>query len=256
MERYMYLDETNNSNDPFAIEHNLGDFEREISELIKAFINRSDIILTIQETEKLRLFMAILSFRSKRTKEFFSGEMRKETKAMYLNYQPNGDMETFWKRNLGEIVKCRSAKEVINSNKIDLPMKVFFARDIADFYMCVLERRGREDFIISDAITSLSGDSIGGLAVPIYYFYPISPDKMLLMVTNHIDFVAADVRRLDKAKLKGPKRTPDGVHLKYHAEKIYEADVKSINRILWNEAAEGIVYIDPSRVAAAKAKTQ
>ena len=155
MARNLYRDELNSPDEPTKIEKDMARFENEASQIITGrFLDKDELSITLEEDEKLKLFFAIMSFRSKITSNKFGAEASDENKAFYSRYQKDGNLADFWKRNLGNLVNCRSLKEVWDHNGIDDPIKVFFQRDTLGYwglYFVVVERRGPIDFIISDA---------------------------------------------------------------------------------------------------------
>ena len=110
MERNLYRDEINHITDPVKIECDLAAYEREITPIIKnRFLTERDIFITPEEDEKIKLFFAIMGFRSLNAKHSL-----KHWKI------PNENPLTMWKRNLGNIVQCRSFEEVMNHPRIDV----------------------------------------------------------------------------------------------------------------------------------------
>ena len=134
MVRNLYRDEINIPENPTEIEQELAKYENEISRILKEqFLSKKEIALTLEEDEKLKLFFAIMSFRSKVTNQMFGEYMTPEAQKHYKHYQKNLDFQDLWKRNLGHIVKCRSLIEIIEHPGIDEPFKNFFFRDINFF---------------------------------------------------------------------------------------------------------------------------
>lgn len=131
MSRNLYRDEINNPEEPTKIEHDFSKYEREISELIKnKFISQNRISITMEENNSLLLFLAIMGFRAERVQRTTFGNEAPEANAeFYSVYQEDGNLTDFWKRNLGELVNCRSIEEVSNNEKIDVPVKIFMQRD-------------------------------------------------------------------------------------------------------------------------------
>ncbi len=71
MVRNLYRDESTNPDNPVQIESNLARFESEVSHLIRKFIYYDDVVISLADDEKLRLFLAIMGFRSNSTCMFF-----------------------------------------------------------------------------------------------------------------------------------------------------------------------------------------
>ena len=127
MSRHLYRDEINSPDNPVKIEKDLAEYEREVSEIINGkFLKENEITLNTEEEEKLKLFFAIMAFRAKRTADFFKNGISKTGQKMYSNSQPDGNFSDLWKRNLMNLVNCRSMDDVRNHPDIDDYIKVFF----------------------------------------------------------------------------------------------------------------------------------
>lgn len=155
MAPYLYSDDINHPEDRARIERDFASYEREMSELINGpFVNDSDIIISIEDEEKLKLFFALMGFRSKITSEAFGAGAKTVNKRFYQKYQPDGNLQDLWKRNLGFLVKCQSLKEVIDHPNIDEPFKVFMERDISGCFgkhFSAVECCEPYEFVIGDA---------------------------------------------------------------------------------------------------------
>ncbi|MDE7249934.1 MAG: hypothetical protein K2N82_08620 [Lachnospiraceae bacterium] len=53
-----------------------------------------------------------MSFRSRITSNKFGTDASDENRLFYSKYQKDGNLSDFWKRNLGNLVNCKSLKEV------------------------------------------------------------------------------------------------------------------------------------------------
>ena len=248
----LYRDEKNSPQDPVKIERDFAKYEGEISKIIKdKFLKDSDIFLTPEEHDSLLLFLALMQFRSKNVLSQFGKNAKEEAKAFYSMYQSDGDLLSLWKRNLGYIVNCRSLQEVLDNPKVDDPFRAFMARDtfgLTGMYIIVAERRGNEDFFLSDAYPlTQNGEGDNGFSLPIMSFFPISPDKMIITSYNGVQYARQEVRTFDKSFFARPffDRTKNA--LKIHVRKIYEKDVKSINDSFYFHVKEGVAVIDEDR---------
>lgn len=176
MVRNLYRDGINNPDEPVKIENDLARFEGEVSKIITGkFLKEDEIELSFEEDDKLKLFFAIMGFRSKITSDKLGEKASNEMKRFYSMYQSDENLSDFWKRNLGYLVNCRSLRDVLNHKEIDEPIKIFFRRDtfgIFGLYFIVAEKRGPFDFIISDVYpTVITGvTDMGGRKSPIFYF--------------------------------------------------------------------------------------
>lgn len=253
MIRNLYRDDINNKDNPTKIEKDMARFESEVAQIIiNRFLNENEISITLDEDEKLKLFFAIMAFRSKITSDKFGTEASDESKTFYSAYQKNGDLSDFWKRNLGNLVNCRSLKEVLNHKEIDNPIKVFFLRDTVGYfglYFIVAERRGHIDFIISDVYpTLIYGETDVGLELPMYSICPISPDRIILLAANGVEGAPKSVAVFSDEFLKKPKLNPTKKLIKIHVKKMYESEVKYVNSMIINAAYEGFTFRKKDRV--------
>ena len=253
MVRNLYRDEINNPDEPTKIEKDMARFENEASQIITGkFLSKDEISITLEEDEKLKLFFAIMSFRSSVTSNKFGIGASEENKAFYSMYQKDGNLSDFWKRNLGNLVNCRSLKEVWNHKGIDDPIKIFFQRDTCGYfglYFVVAERRGPIDFIISDVYpTIINGLTDWELKLKLYSIFPISPDRMILLTANGACGAPKNVAFFSNEVLRMPKLNPDRKSITIRTRKIYENEVRYVNSVLMDEAQEGVAFKDKARV--------
>ncbi|MCM1046427.1 MAG: DUF4238 domain-containing protein [Candidatus Gastranaerophilales bacterium] len=253
MVRNLYRDEINNPDDPTKIEKDLARFEREVSQIIKGnFLDKDEIKITLEEDEKLKLFFAVMSFRSKLTSDTFGTGASEENQVFYSMYQEDGNLSGFWKRNLGNLVNCRSLKEIWEHKEIDDPIKTFFRRDTCGYfglYFVVAERRGSIDFIISDAYpTVIEGVTERKLGLMLYSIFPISPDRIILLAANGVCKVPRNVVVFSNEVLRKPKLNPDGKSITIRTRKIYENEVRYVNSVLLKEANEGVAFREKGRI--------
>lgn len=254
MVRNLYRDDKNNLDDPTKIEKDMSRFEREVAQIIsERFLNNNEVSITMEEDNKLKLFFAIMAFRSKVTSNEFETGLSAESRIFYSAYQKDGDLSDFWKRNLGNLVNCRSLEEVWNHKEIDDPIKIFFLRDIWGYfglYFIIAERRGDIDFVISDAYpTVISGVTDGGIELMMYSIFPISPDRIILITANGVEGAPKKVAFFSDEVLKKPKWNSKKRILQLRVRKLYENEVKYINSVLIKEAHEGFAFRDKDRIS-------
>lgn len=229
----LYRDEINNPDKPTKIENDLSVFEREVSEIITKFTtNGSNIAISYDDGEKIKFFFALMAFRSKTTSDLFNKRLSEESREVYSFWQEDGNMTSFWKRNLGQLVNCRSIVEVLDSKTIDEPIKKFMIRDtfgLAGLYLNIVERRGSEDFFLSDCYPlSFDGETPDGKKALLYHIIPISPSRALIIAANGVEYVPLGNRGLDDKILK--KCSIEHGFLSLHVKKIYQKDIEFINK--------------------------
>ena len=248
MYRNLYRDEINNPNDPTKIEKDLSVYEREVSEILNRFLVGDDFVITVDEEEKVKLFFAIMAFRSKTTSKKFRAQLSEQSKEFYSFYQEDGNMTDMWKRNLGALVKCRSIKEVMDSKDVDDPIKVFMMRDsfgIFGLHLVIGERRGKEDFFLSDVYPlSFEGESINNIRITMYSIIPSSPSRVLIMASNGVENAPFSVRVFSEEFLKKPPII-NGL-IKLHVKKLYQREVEFINGEIAKHYTEA-AFLDKDR---------
>lgn len=247
MEKNLYRDEINYSNNPTQIEKDLSRFENEVSQIINGrFLNDKEITLTFDEEERLRIFFAIMGFRSKNASNIFSENTDRENKEFYSYFQGNDNLQDLWKRNLGYIVNCRTVEEILNHENIDIPIKIFFQRDTIGFfgmYFAVVERKEKEDFIIGDAYPIIENGLLdNGIQVPIYSMFPISPSRVILLVSNGAEATPRDVVNLRRCVFTKPKVDNDNMTFTIRVKGIYNEEVRHLNSMAVKHAQEGIAF--------------
>lgn len=247
MERNLYRDEINYIENPTQIETDLSRFEREISQILREKFYVGDrIFLTKEDDEKLKLFFAIMGFRSYSTMFQFSKGMKSDSKKMYSQYQNNGDLQDLWKRNLGYLINCRSLEDVLGHKEIDAPIKFFMSRDVCglfDQHWVVLEKKEGNSFIIGDVYpTVVTGTTTQGSILRMYSINPISPSRVILLVENGVENTPSHVLGFRQTILYKPQWNSDKQVTSIRVKKIYPEEVKGINNSIANAAQKGIVF--------------
>lgn len=248
MARNLYRDEINNPDNPTKIEHDFAVFEHEISEIINKFNNEDDITISYDDSEKVKFFFALMAFRSISTSRLFNNRLSQESKDYYSFYQEDGNMTDFWKRNLGLLVNCRSIVEVLDNPKIDEPIKKFMIRDtfgVFGLYLAIAERRGSEDFFLSDTYPlTFDGATDDGIKALMYHIIPISPKRVVIIAAKGITAMPQSERIFNDDVLKEP-RIMNGL-VKLHVKKLYQKEVESINSEISKHYKEA-AFLDKDR---------
>lgn len=248
MEKHLYAQ----AEDHAGIEDSLAKFEADIAPVFKKLVNDAEIGLTVEEDARLRIFLSLLAFRASATRDQFDG-MSPLSRAMYGGSPDGADMKEIWLNNVRALSKCRNINEVLADPEISGMLKIFISEEFTEFYMCLLERRGDTDFHISDCypvVMDGEGERNGQKFshLPIYYFYPISDSRVIVLVTKYIKDVPRSVARLDHGKiLRGPKGSSDRTLLFFRPAKIYSEDVEWIDEMIVKNARMGVVVKDLDR---------
>ena len=247
MVRNLYRDEINSSLDPVKIEKDLAEYEREVAPIMKErFLSEREIFLSAEEEAKIRLFFAILGFRSINANHLFGDKIKDQTKAFYSHYQADENILDMWKRNLGYIVQCRSFEEVSSHPHIDAPIKLFFRRNTEGYfgkYIAVAEANEKNAFVIGDAYpTTTTGVLPNNVPVNIYDIFPISSKRVLFLVNNGAQSAPRDVLGLRQFLLQPPKRMEQTNMIRIRVRKLCTDEVQYINREVAATAQHGFAF--------------
>lgn len=273
MKRYMYKD-SSNIDDPLEIEHNLSILENEISTLINSKIknNEKEIILTRRELEKLRIFFAILTFRTNvRKEQYKNNDFNEVTRNMLLKFQPDGDFLSLWKKELLALSKCKTYFDIINSKDIDDLIKEDFLVLLKDYFMTFVDTSDLE-FIIGDVYPTTEAYPIENNTghIHMHYIFPISEKRCILL--NHVMFLKGNSSNIEvfkyllRSNIKGDilgEPTTSYVNnidwnnpvfdygdvFKYEVKLLDDNHVKYINMLMLNEATEGFIFKHKEKVA-------
>lgn len=245
VEPNLYRDDINHSDTPMQIESDLAQFENEAARIIKEFRDSAEITIAPEDEERLKLFFAIMGFRAKRVAEAYKKKTESEEYDPFMLFQGDGNMTDFWKRNLAHLTNCRSLEDVVNNPNIDEPIKRFVQRDtdgLAGTYFIILESRGKESFIIGDCYpVEVRGETNFGIELPLYAIFPLSPKRLLLLVSNGAENAPFSVSRLGRPIFNKTISTlMDGAH-KYNIKKVYTAEVEYLNSLIFKDSTEGII---------------
>ena len=248
----LYRDEVNNPNDPVKIENDLAKYEGEIAVLLKEkFYKGSEIKLTFEEEEKLKLFISIMMYRNAQSNKIFSEKAPDIFKEKVFQFMPDGDVNSIWKKNLGHLVNCRSLQEVIDHPDIDdfFRHSIFFTTfGLFGQFLIVAERRGNSEFVLGDSFpySHMSGPSEDGIRIPLFLYFPISPERVIILASNLIKETPQSARVLNEALLRKPTVLKDSINIS--VKKIYESDVDFINSFAFNLAKDGIAFRDDNKI--------
>lgn len=253
MERNLYRDTINNDN-PVEIENDFAKFENEVSCIIKEkFLKEKEFILTHAENEKLKLFFALMPFRSKSTHELFKKGLSIDSKNSYINYQPDKNFEDFWKRNLGKLAKCRSLEEIIDNTEIDAPIKVFLKRDTFGFfgkYFCIIEPKSTGGFVLGDGYPvfckGILGPPDNSFEIGLYNIYTLSPNRAILFANAGCKEAPRDILQLRPLVFNEPIIKNN--KLLFRVKKLYSDEVEIVNNMIIKNAKEGIIYKKEKRL--------
>ena len=248
----LYRDEVNNPNNPVKIENDLAKYEGEIAVLLKEkFYKGNEIKLTFAEEEKLKLFISIMMFRNAQSNKIFSDKAPDFFKEKVFQFMPEGDVNSIWKKNLGHLVNCRSLQEVIDHPDIDdfFRHSVFFTTfGLFGQFLIVAERRGSSEFALGDSFpySHVSGASEDGIQIPLFLYFPISPERVIIVANNLIKEAQPSARVLSEALFRKPTISKNSISIS--VKKIYESDVDFINGFAFRLAKDGVAFRDENKI--------
>ena len=259
MNWHMYRDEENHRENPTQIESSLSLFEREVADLINMkILSSTEIILTRTELESFRIFLSLLSFRSDlRMSQYKNKRFDPATFSILKKYENGENFENLWKIEIEELSKCRTYKQIEESNVIDPIIKTDFLNDLHGMYMTFVDARGGE-FLISDVYPTLEIFPIQtGINIYMHCLYPLSATRLLVL--NHVMFkretndpmletmksfshIKGDLIALPKNDYANGFLYSQKDKFIYKVKKVYSSDVEYINALFLNEARVGIAF--------------
>ena len=240
--------------DPMETEIDLAKYEGEISSIIKEFLTKKEIELSSKDLDSLLLFLAIMSFRSKRVSDAFGNKATKQSKEFYGSYTKDGNIHDFWNKNLRKLAKHRSLQAVLGDPEIDEPIKAFMMRDTRGMlgfglFPVVVERRGKYDFLLCDTYpTIMTGTGPNSLEIPLYEFFPLSPERMLILISADIQLYHPDLRPFGEDITRMPQISSSAESLTIKVRKFYEKEVRFVNAMALEGLQFGAVIKTPQRI--------
>ena len=249
MERNLYRDEINYVQEPVQIEYDLAKYESEVSKIIREkFLDDCKIELTSREDNMLKLFFAIMSYRSIVAKEQFTNRLTDKSKNIYKNYQKNENFEDLWKRNLGYLARCRTMNDVMKHPEIDIPIKLFMQRDINGLYgkyFVVVEAKEETSFILGDCYpVVIFGDNMN---IVMYEIFPISPKRAILLASVGVEATPSTVLTLRKGVFDMPQINENG-DIVIRRKRILPEEVYYLNTEIENNSHKGFIFFEPYKI--------
>ena len=239
----LYRDDKNNPNLPVEIEHDLAALEGEVSIIFHKLLEGDQIELSKDEYELLKLFTFIMNFRSKRSRDFFSKNLEELDKELYKEYQQDGEMNSFWKRNLAQLAKCRSLNDVVENEHLSRYVKFYAYQDTQGFegsILMVYRIKGKEKLILSDAYPITDHFENGFLMKYTNFYFPISPDKVLILFKNFMGEYPITPLMPGKRFIRTPKE--ENGKLIISVGKEFEKFAKALNKLSIEHLYEGFIY--------------
>ena len=232
MERNLYRFEEELPDTPTQIESDLARYEGQIANILKhKILSMQDVVLSPEEVDAVKLFLAIMGFRSAYTEQIVND---------------NIFVKNSWKHNLRYLVNCRSIDEVFVNDDIDDAIKIFMRRDtegIFGRYMVIVESPDEEGFVLGDAYpVAITGMLYNGVPVPMYDIFPISPRRAILLACKGLDGAPRDVAQMRELIFRPPSSTPDGM-TKIRVKRLHPEELNHLNTYIKQEAKTGYITI-------------
>jgi hypothetical protein len=247
MGKNLYRDETHFPDDPTKIEDDFSKLEDKAARIIRQFRESDEVMITVEEAEILKVFFALMSLRAERVKDMFSENMKQENKAFYAHYRKDESFVDMWRRNISEIVKCKSPAEVIKNPKIDEPFRLFIHRDsigIAGTYFTIIQSGESREFILGDAYPTVVDDGF----IPMYAIFPISPQRAIMLCYDGVTFAKLEMLGLKKKSFfQHPRKLEDGT-MRIHTGVMDDEDVNRVNKRIFDASEEGVLIHEPGRL--------
>lgn len=229
-----------NKDDPTKLEHDLAKIESDAKGIVDKMLAGRDIIITFEELDKIKIFLWVMAFRQKGVKETFK-KANQDFKDAYSYFQKDGDLVDYWQRNLDIIVRSKNLQEALKDKDLALPMKTDILDFSMNYYLSIVERRGKEDFILGDVYPLWHNFGI--------FYYPISAERMILVIPDGIEKLPMETVKIDLSRIYAPKgESKEKRLLRYHVGLMKEQDVSYINYMFRTLAQKGFVYKDQKRV--------
>ena len=254
----LYRDEINNADDSAKIEKDFAKYESEIARIFKEKIldAKERITLTTKEHDSILLFLCLMEMRSKYVPEIFTKQPKDILDNLKRIYKIEGDLIDFWRKNLGIIVNCRCLNDVLDNQEInDFFKNIVYRNTYGPYgrYLIFAERRGNEDFILSDtypALLEVFNDD--GDQLPLMSFCPISPSRIIISACKGVETCPQQTRIFDKSFFSRPFVSSNKEKIDFCIKKMYEKDVLAINTYMFESSTEGIAVYDVDRFSAYK----
>ena len=232
MVKNLYRFEEELPDTPTQIEADLARYEGQIANIFKhKFLSGQDVVLSPEEVDAVKLFLAILGFRSAYTEQIVND---------------NIFVKSSWKHNLRYLVNCRSIDEVLVNDDIDDAIKIFMRRDTEGIFgrhIVVVESPDEEGFVLGDTYpVAITGTLYNGVPVPMYDIFPISPKRAVLLACKGIDGAPRDVVQMREMIFRQPYADPDGM-IKIRVKRLHPEEFNHLNAYIKQEAKTGYITI-------------
>ena len=174
----MYVDE--NLENHLYIENSLSQYESDIAPLFKRLNEAKEkfVWLEMDEYYSLMIFLRLLFFRSK---DFKDAAMKNEI------------IKAEWPESLLGLSKCRTLDDLKYNREIQEGFKASLVEEMEWYYIVLAERLGSDGYIISSAyptgwkiLSRNLGFALMSIAMPVLYFYPISPNRIIILAHKMI----------------------------------------------------------------------
>ncbi len=124
-----------------------------------------------------------------------------------------------------------------------MPIKVIMRRDsygVMGMYFSIIETENDNEFVIGDGYPSIvEGGFPNGMRVHLYSIYPISPKRVILLVSNGAEFAPRRVKQLRDCLFQEPVRL-DNNRVKIRVRHLKQEEFIFINNTIIQNSSIGI----------------
>lgn len=270
MRKNLYKDVENHPDEIMAIEKKFAVLEHEVSNLItNKILDKKEIRIIRADNELLRRFLFLLGFRSENRKRQYRDKLFDPITIETLKpFLKNSDYVDLWLKELNEILDLKSFEELQSNKEISTVIKMDLQNELSVYYMSFVETRGQE-FILSDIYPTTEIfpiDMTSKTKIDLHAFFPISPNRVLIL--NHVMFrkdrkidepvinamrnfskIGPTINEIPRVKYVKKGTFSPGDQYTYTVRKIYRDEVSYINSLYLNEAKDGFIFNEFSKVS-------
>jgi len=224
-------------------------FEKEIEEIIyPKYLDGNEIELTLEEHDRILLFMALLSFQLKEVRDryydaylFDCNQQSYVDEKRVLHYKIY-EAESFyklWKDNLKKVVKCRNSYDIYKNNSIDESFKFLFFDNIFGIftrYLCVINSAEKERFLVGNVYPIITEGSFKVSVIDYEYWYdlfticPISPTRAIVVTNPEVNTLPREELDLRPMIFKPPVPIDHKTHtIGIRVKKVFDEEMRQFN---------------------------
>lgn len=94
----------------------------------------------------------------------------------------------------------------------------------------------------------MTGTGPDSLEIPLYEYFPLSPERMLILISGDIQFYHSDLRPFGEDIARMPNISADAESITIKVKKFYEREVRFVNAMVMEGLPIGAVIKSPQRI--------